>query len=247
MTMVTSWKKLAQSKRRPPIELMFKGKSAKVLAEVEMPKSLNISLQWSRSGSYDQSRFLAYLECWLEPWTEARAEKKDYRILYADVASGHLGKEISDLCWERGYVFLLHYGGTTSVVQVNDTTCHGEFEQIYLELEQAAFIKRHLAEPGNVSRSRQEVLNDVTTAWQSMDHTKSVQGHLRTALSVSLNGSQDDEITGEAREIWDAVGMAEIRRQALAEVDAAVEAGELKSFLDVHKVYLRGGREGEWE
>ena len=245
MTMVTSWRQFARSKRRPPIELMFKSKSAKVLAEMELPKNLNISLQWSYSGSYDQARFLAYLECWLEPWTEARAEQKDYRILYTDVASGHLGKEVSELCWERGYVYLLHYGGTTSILQVNDTTCHGEFEQIYLELEQAAFTKRHLAEPGNISRSRQEVLNDVTTAWQSMDHTRSVKGHLRTALSVRLDGTEDHEITGEAREIWVATDMAEIRRQALAEVDAAVDAGVLTSFLDVHKVIRGFGWEGE--
>ena len=84
----------------------------------------------SRSGSYDRIQCLSYLDAWLGPWSEVRAAANDYCILYSDVAAGHIGDDVDKLCWSKGYVYLLHYGGTTAIIQVNDTDCHFYLEGV---------------------------------------------------------------------------------------------------------------------
>ena len=246
MTMVASWRQLAKCRNKPPLEVCVKGASSGIIKGVMLPKEMRFSLAWSLSGSYDKIRFLAYLECWLDPWTPERAKANDYRLLYGDVASGHLGQDVIDFCWQRGYVYLLHYGGTTSIMQVNDTACHGDFEAEYLEVEQASFNRRHLSDPGNVSRSLQEVLDDVVTTWRTIDHCRAVDGHKNVGLSIPLNGTGDGHISGEAREVWMAVGMADIREKALAEIDAAVADKTLTCFADVFKVIKDPVQKGEY-
>ena len=84
----------------------------------------------------------------------------------------------------RGYIALFHYGGTTGVVQVDDTDCHGDFEQTYLELEQISFNERQAVDPGNISRLPQEVLEEACSAWRLVDHTRGVLGHKRNGLKT---------------------------------------------------------------
>ena len=87
-------------------------------------------------------------------------------------------------------------------MQVPDTHIHQPFSALYLEVEQAKFTKRQLTEPGNVSRTLQEVLDDVVTVWRAMDHKKGVIGHWETGVAGMLNGDEDGGITGEALEVW---------------------------------------------
>jgi hypothetical protein len=201
-----------------------------------LPKYTNMSLDWTRSGSYDRIHFLAYLKCWLEKWTETRAAAKDYRIIFLDVVACHMGPEIETYCWECGYVLIYHFAGTTSVMQVPDTHIHQPFSKLYLEVEQAKFTKRQEMQPGNVNRTLQEVLDDVVTVWRAMDHQRGVTGHWETGVANKLDGSEDGLIAGEALEVWKRQAMSILRQQAIADVDARVKAGELTSFSDVHKV-----------
>ena len=121
MTMVTTWRELCRCPNGPPVALCVRAKSAQALEGIKLPERFRMSLDWSLSGSYNEPRFFAYLDQWLQPWSEERAAADDYRLLYLDVAASHLGAAVEEFCWQRGYIYLLHYGGTTSVAQVNDT------------------------------------------------------------------------------------------------------------------------------
>ena len=249
MTMVTSWRALCRCVMKPPIALCVRAKSAQKLASVVLPHRFRISLDWSLSGSYDKVRFYAYLDTWLEEWTGARAASRDYRLLYLDVAKGHLGADVEEYCWQRGYIYLLHYGGTTGITQVNDTHCHLYVEDFYVELEQENFTKKQTDDPGNIDRPLPEVVADVVTTWRSVDHERSCDGHWATGLANSLDvGDQEDRlISGEAREVWDAMKMTAERPKAFKEVDDMIAAGTIKGFEDVHKVIFHPPSTGEYK
>ena len=246
MTSAFSCWKLAAASNKPPIAACIKAKSKARASKVVLPKHTNMSLDWTPSASYDRVHFLAYLRCWLVRWTIARALAGDYRILFLDVAACHMGPEIEAFCWECGYVLLYHYGGTTSVMQVPDTHIHQPFSRLFLELEQRRFTERQEMEPGNVNRSLQEVLDDVVTVWRAMDHQRGVDGHWETGVACALDSTEDGWITGEALEVWKRQGMLVVRQQAIDDVDARVEAKELTSFLDVHKVIKHPPEKGEY-
>ena len=121
-------------------------------------------------------------------------------------------------------------------MQVPDTHIHQPFSKLYLELEQAKFTKRQELNPGCVSRTLQEVLDDVVTVWRAMDHQKGVDGHCETGVACKLDRSEDGWITGEALEVWKRQGMVVLRQQAIDDVDRRVSAGEFTSFADVHRL-----------
>jgi hypothetical protein len=182
----------------------------------------------------------------LEPWTDERASSRDYRILYLDVAAAHLGKDVEEYCWAKGYVYLLHYGGTTGICQVNDTHCHLQLSQFYLEREQAFFTEIQKYDPGNVNRTLDQVVADVVTTWRSIDHLKGYIGHWETGLANKLNGDEDKFITGEARQVWDHLVMHPMRQVAFTEVDKMIADGDVTSFADVRKVIKHPPTNGEY-
>jgi len=65
---------------QPPIECTFKLKTGRCLKALCIPPGVNMSLQYSESGSYDAEKILAYLRRWTEEWTEERARNCDVRI-----------------------------------------------------------------------------------------------------------------------------------------------------------------------
>ena len=227
MTTVTSNRKAALQKRKLPLEVLFLGKSPKKLKSFKLPSDMNISVQLGPKGSYRAEHVQAFCEKWLDEWSPEREKQKDYRILYLDSYRGHLSPELDELCWQRGYVLLIHYGCTTGVAQVNDTDLHDKFEQIYLELEQDAFTEAQSIDPSDISRTEQEVLNDVAQTWRQLDHLRGVEGHKRVGLANALDGTDDEELTREALEFWECANMPAERKKAIAEVDALFAAGEL--------------------
>ena len=235
MTMVTSDVAAATQPRFLPIEVLVRAKSEKRTRSLVLPRNTNVSVRWAVKGSYREEHLLAYLNRWLEPWTPERQAAKDYRVLMMDVARSHIGEEVLDFAFARGYVPLFHYGCTTAVCQVNDTDCHDAFQRVYVDFEQDAFARTQMYDPGNISRSLQQMLDDVMATWRSLDHTTGVAGHLRNGLSNALNGDDDKHITRKARELWFAAGMPELRAKAISEVDELAATG-LMTPADWRKV-----------
>ena len=236
MTSVTSNPLAASSPTLMPLELLCKAKTNFRTRSVECPRGLKFSLAWAEKGSYRQEHILAYLRRWLDPWSEQRALRRDWRILFLDVAKSHCGPEVLALCHERGYVLLFHYGCTTGVAQVNDTDLHGPFEKFYVELEQASFNIQQTWDPGCVSRSLQAVVNDVGEAWRLCDHKAGVRGHKFNGLNVALDGSEDHLLGREAATIWKELDMAGARLRAIEEVNDMVKKKEVVAFSDWQKV-----------
>ena len=214
------------------VEVLFRAKTDRRTRSLELPADTNVSVRWAVKGSYREEHLLAFMNQWLKPWTPERQAAQDYRVLMLDVARSHIGEDVLDLAFLRGYVPLFHYGCTTAVAQVNDTDCHGAFQRVYVEFEQAAFARAQLYDPGNISRRPQHLLDDVVATWRSLDHMAGVAGHKRNGLSVSLDGTEDHLISREARRLWFEAGMPEHRALAIAEVDRLVATGLLLSVAD---------------
>ena len=151
---------------------MCKGKTNRRINNLVVPDGFNVSLQTGEKGSYRREHIVRYLERWLAPWTAEREAAGDWRILMLDVAASHLADEVSYMADTRGYVTLLHYGCTTGVAQINDTDLHLDLERAYVELEAEAFHQQQLIDPGDISRSLQDVLDDLCGAWRSVDHSQ---------------------------------------------------------------------------
>lgn len=232
MTCVTSDRAAALQPRKLPTELLFKARSTQRTRKLCVPDNMNVSVAWASKGSYREEHVLNFLGKWLDPWTAERASCHDYRILMLDVAKSHISDKITQFAWSRGYVTLYHYGCTTGVCQVNDTDLHAALEQLYLEIEQEAFNDQQLYDPGSVSRSPQDVLDDAARTWRLLNHVAAVEGHWRTGLSNKLDGTEDHMIIREARELWLEADMRNVRLRAMAEVEARVAAGEIKEFGD---------------
>ena len=167
------------------------------------------------------------------PRTPTRAARKDFRILYMDYYKSHLGQALQDFAWKLGYLILYHYGCTTGITQVNDTDCHARFEQLYLEFETLAFQDKQLVDPSDISRTRQEVLDDIALTWRRLEHLEGVRGHKRTGLSNCLQGNDDALITREAKIFWDDLEIPKLRAEWIAEVDHLVDHEGL-TFESVH-------------
>ena len=180
MTCVTSDPAVAGLARFPPLELLFRAKSDKRVRSLVLPENTNVSVQWAEKGSYREEHLLSYMNRWLEPWTPERLRAQDYRILMMDVARSHVGANVLDLAFARGYVPLFHYGCTTGVCQVNDTDCHGAFQRIYIDFEQAFFNNQQLYDPGNISRTAQQLLDDVVATWRSLTTNPALRAMLET-------------------------------------------------------------------
>jgi hypothetical protein len=246
MTMVTSNEGVATCPRRPPLEMLFKARSKRRTGNIAANPHTNCTVQWAEKGSYKKLQFIEFLRRHLEEWTPERAAQRDYRICYSDVAQSHCGGDVQDFCWTRGYVMLYHYGGTTAVAQVNDTDCHGDFEMVYVNFEQEACNERQAIDPGNISRTVQEVYDDVVATWRSLNHSRAVLGHKRTGLSVALDGPEDHHLTREAGDFWKLLNMPGLRKQAIAEVDAGIESGDLVLFADWSKLIVDPGTPGTY-
>ena len=171
-----------------------------------------------------------YLRRWLDPWSEGRARRGDYRILMMDVAASHLSPELVGLAWSRGYCVLFHYGCTTAIAQVNDTHCHSDYSAIFCELELASMVEQRLFDPGNIGRTLQQVLDDAAAAWRALPHDRGAMGHLHDGLSNALDGSEDDWVGGDALLFWRDAGMREERLRAIAEVDELVSTEKITGF-----------------
>ena len=148
-------------------------------------------------------------------------------MLYPDAFGPHLTQRVRDLAFERGFVVGYHGGGTTGVVQVNDMDLHAAFEREYMDAECVSFFEQNLADPGNIARTRQQIIDDAVAVWRGLDHVEGVRGHKRTGLSIDLSGSEDHLVNRDARVFWDELSFGSVRDIEVRRVQDAVASGDL--------------------
>ena len=95
---------------------------------------------------------------WLPAFDCERKAANDWRILLLDSYRAHMGDDIRNLAWERGYIVLFLFGHITAVLQINDTDLHAAFKRIYENLECVRFTRKLIEDPQDISATRQEVL-----------------------------------------------------------------------------------------
>ena len=107
----------------PAAECMFKAsREGTILPRLRAHLSRHEFPSWftvtvAPKGSYCEEDVIAWLRSHLEPWRNGR----DWRIYMCDDMSAHKTDNVWNLCWQRGYVRILHGGGTTPVAQTPDT------------------------------------------------------------------------------------------------------------------------------
>ena len=231
---------------QPSLELLFKGKTNRVLKGLVVPHSVDATLRNSESGSYDLPTFLAYLRTHLPEMTPERVANNDYRILALDAFEVHKCQDVQDLAMSRGFVVIYHRGGTTAVGQWNDTDLHLLLEQQFTDLEALDFNQQLVVAPWKCpTRSRQAILNDMACVWSTIPHaTIGKNAAMRTGWGIALpeqmadgsfatHASEDGLVSREAREFFDENNMPEKRAKDLEVVHRAWADGKITSWSDV--------------
>jgi hypothetical protein len=192
-----------------------------------------VSVATSASGSYTADDILNFLETHLPVNPQLRANK--WRIMFADDFAAHKTDAVRRLCWERGYVLIVHPGGATPFTQTCDTDLNQHVRRDYIALETVELI-RHFQQGEVVPKLTPETMIDLMVEVLSVQsvHTRAARGYKKTAVAVSLDGEHDEQIEREAKEFWDELGMRRIVDAEIARVRSAVVAGHLAwSYDDV--------------
>lgn len=72
-----------------------------------------------------------------------------------------------------------------------------------------------------------QVVNSVAATWRSVDHEAVAEGHWRVGLANALDGSEDDKLRGDAKDIFFKFDAATMRQEVLSWACAGAEAGTL--------------------
>jgi hypothetical protein len=223
-----------------PLECLFKGGEG-VLKTLTSARETLISegcfgnLQWlsvatSDSGSYATPQIVQMLERHLEPWSDTR----QWRILLCDAYKPHADEAVRRLCWNRGYIVVLHGGGTTGVLQVPDTHMHSLLSREYQELEMRDLVTRMQLEPSKLPlRIREDCMRDLVTVYtRGHLHRQTSLGFTHNMLTSALDGSEDHLGRGDAVRFWQELHMDKLRRQIMADVADEHAAGRLPWTYD---------------
>ena len=207
---------LLQSRQPPPAEFMFRG-GDNIKADLEAHLLQRQYGAWasaatSEKGSYRLHDVVAFLEKHLP----MRTGDTQWRILMADDHSPHKADAVRRLAWQRGWVMIVHGGGTTPVAQPVDTDLNQHVKRLYMAVETAALLQKMADGTVVPQLKREECIDLMVKVLQNMQlHIDAAQGFLKTGIRVPLDGSKDIEICREAMHLWVEGGLR-------AKVDAAV-------------------------
>ena len=213
----------------PPAECMFKGtKDCKVHKRLiehsrqrGFPSWFTVSL--SQKGSYRESDVIAFLKQHLEPWKTGR----EWRIMFADDFAAHKTENVFHLCWERGYVLIVHGGGATPVAQTPDTDLNEEVRRLYGNRECALLMDKMRYGQTVPKLSNEECMDLMYLVLSDVElHKKAARGYEKVGQSIDLHGSEDNQIVREAATFWNAettCGLANMRSKVNAEIAEVAE------------------------
>ena len=231
----------------PPVECMFRASGGGAQMRHKYAQHIRsrghgswVTASASKSGSYKVQDVLDFLKLHL-PEQQGGPQQRPWRILLADDASAHKDPRVAKLCWSRGYVYMVHGGGVTPVVQVVDTHFNQHAKRKYLQKEGVALL-------------RQMSLGRVVPSLRAVDcidlmvevckdrrlHVTAARGFVETGFKVNLDDALlDTQITKEARYFWDHLGMREKVASAVREVREEVRAGRLKwTYIGIQRLVL---------
>ena len=236
---------------QPPIEVLFKLKTDRVLRGLVIPNGVVMTVAHSASGSYNLDSFLSYLDRHLQPLTPEREADFDYRVLALDAFEVHKTEQVRDFAMDRGYLLIYHRGGTTSIGQWNDTDLHLQLERHYNDLENFDFSKQLAVRLWKCpTRTRQAIVNDLASIWAALPHAAiGEKAGLRTAWSIALprqlsdgsfeiHGPEDHLVSREAKTFFFENDMPGLRAKHLGFAYRAYMDGRISCWRDVAALML---------
>ena len=233
-TMVTS--SLERAQEIPPLECMFKadGENLERKLQADIRNIHGDGVPWlsvvtGPKASYREVHILNYLDRHLEPWGPGR----QWRILFCDCFAPHMTDNVRRLAWLKGYILIIHGGGSTGVTQVNDTDLHQHLRRDYTEQESEAIIEEQRIGTSCPTTRPADCLRWMVNCWSnSALHVRAVKGFKYTGAANSLNGAEDHLICREAKVFWDELDMGAVRQELLHDVTLEYRAGRLRSNYD---------------
>ena len=88
-------------------------------------------------------------------------------------------------------------------------------------------VEKQAADPQDISRTVAECVDDVISVWRELDHAAIGQGHWHVGLANALDGTEDPQLSPQIRELWEELGLFELRKQIVQTIRHDVEAGTL--------------------
>ena len=245
---LTTWvtNSLTRAMSIPPLECCFKGgvrvhaALQRMLADIRAGGLCGdwLSLVATEKGSYKEPDVYRYLERHMEPWGPTRR----WRILFCDAYSAHDSHAIRKLAWARGYILMYHGGGSTGVVQVNDTDLHYFISQMYVQMEMLDLHERNELFTGRLAtRSKPNMVTDVISIWKNTSlHLKARDGHLLNGLCERVDGADEPKMDRLARTFWEELDMESERKRIVADLmDEFGKAGLDKRYKWSYKSVRR--------
>ena len=109
-----------------------------------------LSVVTGPKGSYREEHMLNFLEASLEEWKPGR----QWRILLLDAYKPQQTENVRRLAWSKGYVLVNLGGGSTGVVQTNDTDCHEHQRREYTQKEMAELVRMARLRPDRMPSAK---------------------------------------------------------------------------------------------
>jgi hypothetical protein len=178
------------------------------------------------SGSYREHDVIAFLKQHLEPWAKGR----NWRIIFAGDYRAHKTENVFHLCWERGYVLIVHGGGATLVAQTPDTDLNEDVRRLYGNKDIALLMEKMRYGQIVPKLSDEECMDLMWGVMSDADlHKRAAQGCKKVGQSIDLHGSEDHQIVREAANCWN-----EVTTDGIPNMKAKVDA-EMEEFEETHE------------
>ena len=219
----------------PALEFLFKAEGERLEQRLKghirasgYPRWLTVAT--GPKGSHREEHILNFLEATLEPWYEGR----EWRILGLDAFAPQMTDNVRRMAWSRGYIVVIHGGGTTGITQTNDTDLRQHQRRNYTQKEMAETARLARLAPGKMPSAMVEQCIDwMADVWSDRRlRDQARKGFKYTGATNALDGSEDHLISREAREFWDKLGMSAKRDAACHDVFVEVSNGRLRWGYD---------------
>ena len=164
-------------------------------------------------GSYREADVLNFLDLYLPKMTPGRR----WRIIMADDFRPHKSPNAFRLCWSRGYVLVVHGGGTTPVAQTPDTDENQHVKREYSAVETLELMRQFRDTAVAVPRvNEQTALDMMYDIMQKKEmHLRAAKGYKYTGATIDLDGGEDHMVCREAGQFWNELQM---RQKVNAEI-----------------------------
>ena len=173
----------------------------------------------------------------------------EWEIMLLDAYAPGLTNNVQRLCWKRGYIVVTHGGGASMICQTDDTALHKDVRAEFLDLQTGKMLHKNRVQGGGVADCTPEENLEIMTKVMSNKaiHLKAAKAYKHTGTTNAFDGTEDDDITGDAKTFWDELNMREVIKKEVKDVEREWHDGKLKwNFKTVMSFIKPYPKEAKW-